>query len=118
MKNALLVDDEPEICLLLSNMLRRAGMHCVLAHSVKDGRKALSEQHFDIVFLDVNLPDGLGYELVPGIKADSPGTRSIAISAMDTEGPKAIAAGADRFIAKPFNRATIFASIRDLGIPV
>jgi len=116
MKNALLVDDEPEICLLLSNMLRRAGTQCVFAHSVKEAREALRTEHFDVVFMDVHLPDGLGYELVASIKAAHPRTRSIAISAMDSEGPNALAAGADRFIAKPFDRAMIMSSIRDLGL--
>jgi two-component system OmpR family response regulator len=116
MKNALLVDDEREICLLLSNMLRREGAECVFAHSVEQARLALQRAHFDVVFLDVHLPDGLGYELVPEIKASYPTTRSIAISALDTEGPRALDAGADLFIAKPFNRATILSSIRDLGL--
>jgi two-component system, OmpR family, response regulator len=118
MKNALLVDDEQEICLLLSNMLRRAGAECVFAHSVEEGRKALLDTHFDVVFLDVHLPDGLGYELVPEIKAAYPETFSIAISALDTEGPRALEAGADLFIPKPFNRVTIMTSIRDLGFQV
>jgi two-component system, OmpR family, response regulator len=118
MKNALLVDDEPEICLLLSNMLRRAGVECVFAHSVEEGRLALTRSHFDMVFLDVNLPDGLGYELVADIKARDPDTRSIAISAMDNEERNALGAGADLFISKPFNRATILSSIRGLGFPV
>jgi two-component system OmpR family response regulator len=118
MKHALLIDDEPEICLLLSNMLRRAGAECVLAHSVKEGRDALTKSHFDVVFLDVHLPDGLGYELVPFIKSISPGTRAIAISALDTEGPRALDAGADLFIPKPFDGATILSSIRDLDLRV
>jgi two-component system OmpR family response regulator len=118
MKHALLVDDEPEICLLLSNMLRREGTTCVFAHSVQQARLALGHAHFDVVFLDVHLPDGLGYELVPDIKASHPRTRSIAISALDIEGPRALEAGADVFIAKPFDRATILSSIRDLGFQV
>jgi two-component system OmpR family response regulator len=118
MKNALLVDDEPEICLLLSYMLRRAGVECVFAHSLEEGRQALANMHFDMVFLDVHLPDGLGYELVPAIKASNPVARSIAISAMDHEGPNALDAGADLFIAKPFDRSTILSSIRDLGFQV
>jgi two-component system OmpR family response regulator len=118
MKNALLVDDETEICLLLSNMLRRVGADCVFAHSVEEGRQALSDTHFDLVFLDVHLPDGLGYELVPEIKAAYPTTRSIAISAMESEASNALGAGADLFIPKPFNRAIILSSIRDLGFQV
>lgn len=114
--NALLVDDEPEICLLLSNMLRRVGVASVFAHSVEEGRQALEGSAFDVVFLDVNLPDGLGYDLVPLIKARDPGTRSIAISAMDNEEANALDAGVDLFISKPFDRAMILSSIRDLGL--
>ncbi len=118
MKHALLVDDEPEICLLLGNMLRRAGAACVIAHTVEEGREALEGTHFDLVFLDVHLPDGLGYELVPEIKAANPATRSIAISAVETEGPRALEAGADLFIPKPFDRSIILSSIRDLGFQI
>lgn len=115
MKNALLIDDEKEICELLSAMLKRNGTSCMFAHSLGEGRKALKRGNFDAVFLDVNLPDGLGYELIPDIKATSPDARCIAISAMDSEGDRALKAGADVFIPKPFNRAVIFTRIRELG---
>jgi len=116
-KYILLVDDEPEICLLLSNILRRAGTECAIAHSLEQGRAALQSSHFDAVFVDVHLPDGLGYDLIPDIKASQPGARSIAISAVDAERDRAVAAGADLFVAKPFNRAIILSSIRQLGLP-
>ena len=118
MHHALLIDDEPEICLLLSYMLRRVGADCVFAHSVAEGRQALEHGRFDVVFMDVHLPDGLGYELVPCIRSLDQGTRTIAISALDNEGPRALAAGADLFIPKPFDRATILSSISDLGLGV
>jgi len=63
------------------------------------------------------LPDGLGYDLIPEIKASQPAARAIAISAMDSERGRAVAAGADLFVPKPFNRATILSSIRELGFP-
>lgn len=115
MKHALLVDDEPEICQLLSAILRRTGAECEIAHSIAEGRAALANSTYDAVFLDVNLPDGLGYDLIPEIKASKPDARCIAISAIDTERHRAVAAGADVFIPKPFNRDIIFSSIRDLG---
>jgi DNA-binding response OmpR family regulator len=115
MKYALLVDDEQEICQLLSAILRRAGTECAFAHSLAEGRAALALNTYDAVFLDVNLPDGLGYDLIPEIKAARPDACCIAISAMDTEGNRAVAAGADVFIPKPFNRDIIYSSIRDLG---
>ncbi len=117
LKYALLVDDEPEICLLLANILRRTGTECAIAHSLEAGRAALLTTHFDAVFLDVHLPDGLGYDLIAEIKASQPGARAIAISAMDNERTRAVAAGADLFVSKPFNRAIILSSIRELGFP-
>lgn len=116
--NALLVDDEQEICLLLSNVLRREGTHCVVAHTLGEARTALDSGHFDMVFLDVHLPDGLGYELVPGIKSAHPNAVSIVISAMDTEADRALEAGADLFITKPFDRSTLLSSIRTLGLSI
>jgi len=114
---ALLVDDEPEICLLLCNMLRRAGIECSVAHSVRDGKQALRTGHFDAIFIDVHLPDGLGYDLIPDIKASQPNSRLIAISAVDSERSRAMAEGVDLFVPKPFNRDIILSSIRELGLP-
>lgn len=112
---ALLVDDEEEICLLLRNMLRRMGITCDVAHSLKEGRKALGSGEYDAVFLDVNLPDGLGYDMIPDIKEVLPHARLIAISAMDNERARALEAGADIFVPKPFNREMLIASIGNLG---
>jgi len=113
---ALLVDDEEEICLLLCNMLRRMGIACDVAHSLQEGREALVSGSYDAVILDVNLPDGLGYEMIPDIKEVLPDAHLIAISAMDNERVRALDAGADIFVPKPFNREMMFASIRSLGL--
>ncbi len=115
LKTVLLVDDEQEICELLSNMLRRTGTECRFAHSVAEGRAALQSGDFDAVFLDIRLPDGLGYELIPAIRSTQPGARVIAISALDHEGLRATAEGADLFVPKPFNRSIIMSSINALG---
>jgi two-component system OmpR family response regulator len=103
----LLVDDEQEICVLLNAMLARFGARSVMAHSVAEARGSFEEGPFDGVFLDVNLPDGKGYELIPAIRATSPGSRVIVISAMDQEREHAMAAGADLFLSKPLDRRTI-----------
>lgn len=115
MKSVLLVDDEQEICQLLSNMLRRNGTECTYAHSVAQGLAALKVGHFDAVFLDVHLPDGLGYELIPAIRSSQPDARMIAISALDIERARAMAEGADLFVPKPFTRSIIMSTISSLG---
>jgi len=115
MKRALLVDDEPEICLLLSNMLRRTGTTCDMAHSVEQAKAKLDSGLYDAVFLDIHLPDGLGYDVIPVARQRNPGARLIAISAVDAERSNAAKAGADLFVPKPFNRDIILRSIQQLG---
>lgn len=115
MKHALLVDDEPDICQLLSNMLRRVGAACDMAHSVEQAKAKLKSGTYDAVFLDIHLPDGLGYDVIPEARKRNPEARLIAISAVDAERSNAVNAGADLFVPKPFNRETILRSIQELG---
>lgn len=107
MKQVLLVDDEQEICTLVCSILSRAGYNCHQAHSLSQGRDALREGRFDAVVLDVHLPDGLGYDLIPEIRDRVPEARCITISAVDAERDRAMAKGADAFLSKPFTRAEI-----------
>ena len=117
MPKVLLIDDETEICFLLSNVLRRAGAQCALAHSMAEGLQALDEEAYDAVFLDIHLPDGLGYDLIPEIRRRRPETRVIAISAVDNERLMATDRGADLFIPKPFSKDIVLNGLRTLGLP-
>ena len=88
----------------------------VIAHSLEGARERFAEGPFDGVFLDVNLPDGKGYELIPSIRESSPDTRVIVISAMDQEKPNALDAGADLFLPKPLDRRTIVNGLRTVDL--
>lgn len=112
----LLVDDEHETCLLLQAILARQGVASTGAHSLGEARRSLKLGAFDGVFLDVNLPDGKGYELIPELKATYPHIRVIVISAMDQERSSAMNAGADLFIPKPLTRHTILGSLKEVGL--
>ncbi|QJW89044.1 response regulator [Spirosoma taeanense] len=108
-KRVLIVDDETDICLLLSGLLRRLGYQPTCAHFIEEGRQCLNTQHFDAVFLDLNLPDGLGFDLLPYIKQDQAEAKVIMISAFDgqAERRRATEQGADFFIGKPFTRRSV-----------
>lgn len=112
----LLIDDEPEICLLLQAILARQGVTSASASSLKEARQSLERGRFDGIFLDVNLPDGKGYELIPELKVSYPHIRVIVISAMDQERAGAMKAGADLFLPKPFDLRTILQSLKDTGL--
>jgi DNA-binding response OmpR family regulator len=114
--NMLIVDDESEICLLIQAILTRNGVTSARAHSLAEARSSLRSNLFDGVFLDVNLPDGRGYDLIPDLRQHHPGIRVIAISAMDDERAKALDAGADLFLPKPLDLRTILGSLSEAGL--
>jgi two-component system, OmpR family, response regulator len=114
--NILVIDDEPEICLLLRAILAGQGSTSASANSLAEAREILLKESFNVVFVDVNLPDGKGYELIPEIKRLGPDVRVIVISAMDQERKGSMDAGADAFLSKPLYRHTILQSLKDLGI--
>ncbi|TAE31994.1 MAG: response regulator [Cytophagales bacterium] len=117
-KRVLIVDDEADICLLLSGLLRRLGYHPTCAHFLEEGRRCLRSQEFDAVFLDLNLPDGLGFDLLPSIKTVGSPTKVIMISAFDgvAERKRAAEQGADYFIGKPFTRKSVEQALQTIQV--
>ncbi len=117
-RRVLIVDDETDICLLLSGLLRRLGYQPSCAHFIEEGRKLLSSQHFDAVFLDLNLPDGLGFDLLTLIRQQHAKTKIIMISAFDgqAERRRATEEGADYFIGKPFTRLSVETALQTIQV--
>ncbi|MCP5208788.1 MAG: sigma-54-dependent Fis family transcriptional regulator [Hahellaceae bacterium] len=102
-KNALVVDDEPDIRELLEITLLRMGIDTVCAATVKEAYAALSTQEFHLCLTDMNLPDGNGIDLVAHIQKQFPSTPVAVITAygsMDTA-VAALKAGAFDFVSKP-----------------
>ena len=113
-KKALIVDDERDICFLLSNILKQANIQPVLASSITEAEKILQSPHaFYYVFLDNYLPDGLGINQVKKWKELYPSIHLIMITAHDSyeERNKAKGDGADHFISKPFSKDIILNTI-------
>lgn len=115
-RRVLIVDDEADICLLLSGLLRRLGYQPTCANLIEEGRKLLSSQQFDAVFLDLNLPDGLGFDLLSLIRQQPTNTKIIMISAFDgqAERRRATEQGADYFIGKPFTRLSVETALQTI----
>ena len=111
---ALIVDDEADICYLLSHILKQKNIQTTTAGSVAEADKMLqSSNGFYYVFLDNHLPDGLGINQIKRWKQKFPLVHFIMISAHDSyeEKRKARSDGADSFISKPFSREVILKSI-------
>lgn len=112
--NVLLVDDEADIRLLLTSVLRRNGIGSISASSLAEARDALAQGSYDAVFLDIHLPDGIGYDLIPAIRTKNPASKVIAISAVDGERATALRAGVDMFLPKPFSRDLVLEKLNAL----
>ena len=61
-KKVLIIDDETDFCLLLKNYFMKRNYEVHISHTLKEGMHTLEDIHPDIIFLDNNLPDGLGWE--------------------------------------------------------
>jgi two-component system OmpR family response regulator len=62
MMKVLIIDDEADFCLLLKNYFIKKNYEVHISHTLKDGMRSLETIQPDIIFLDNNLPDGLGWE--------------------------------------------------------
>jgi len=105
MGNILIVDDDLEIGSLLATLLHHDGHSVTVAGTGAEGLELTQREHFDLVLLDLNLPDIRGYEVLKGLKANlaTLHTPVIIISGdvhLDST-IKCIEQGAEDFIAKP-----------------
>src|SRR3984885_13636851 len=103
----LVVDDEPDICELLSITLRRMDLDSRTASTIADAQRLLKTEHLDLCLTDMQLPDGDGLELVKWIQHYSPSVPVAVITAhgnMETA-VRALKLGAFDFVSKPLDLA-------------
>ena len=80
----LIIDDEQEIRESLEQLLRLEGYQADSASTADEGLKRIEGGVFDLVLLDINLPDHNGLDLLKSIKHDSPEVGVIMITAYDS----------------------------------
>ena len=114
---ALIIDDEADICYLLSRLLKHKNLETAFVNSLSDADKALKSERPEIIFLDNHLPDGLGINYIPYIKKNYPDSKIIMITAHDSgdDRDKALKNGADFFIGKPFSSEIIYKTVDELS---
>src|SRR6266702_8056418 len=101
----LVVDDEPDLCELLSITLRRMDLDPGTAHSVTDAQRLLKTEHFDLCLTDMQLPDGDGLELVKWMQQYAPAVPGAVITAHGNveTAVRALKLGAFDFVSKPLD---------------
>ena len=108
-RRILVVDDDQLVCWALEKEFAGIGLS---THGVGNGADALAElrrQPYEIVFLDIHLPDANGIELLQEMDKISPGTIIIIMSgdASDTNRQLAYNGGAVQFLEKPFDLSEV-----------
>ena len=103
----LIVDDEPDLCELLSITLQRMDLSPRTANNVAVAQRMLKSEQFDLCLTDMQLPDGDGLELVKWIQQYCPSVPVAVITAhgnMETA-VRALKLGAFDFVSKPLDLA-------------
>ncbi len=104
MKHILVVEDDSFLNKMVTYNLSADGYDVISALNVKTATQALNSREFDLVLLDINLPDGNGFELCKLIKPQHPDTIVIFLTANDQESDqiRGYEVGAVDYITKPF----------------
>lgn len=79
---SLIIDDETDICALLGYILSNRNIQNECANNIRESKLKLGQSDFDFVFLDNYLPDGIGIEFVPYLRAVFPMLRIIMITSL------------------------------------
>lgn len=115
MTKILLVEDDGQIAAYLGELLRAEGFDTQIAGSKKEASECLLVQAFDLVLLDVSLPDGNGFSICAEIKKEyeipvifltASGDEYSVVAGLDM--------GADDYIAKPFRPRELISRIRSV----
>lgn len=115
MTKILLVEDDDQIASYLGELLRAEGFDTQISGSKKEAGECLLAQAFDLVLLDVSLPDGNGFSICAEIKREyeipvifltASGDEYSVVAGLDM--------GADDYIAKPFRPRELISRIRSV----
>lgn len=115
MGKVLVVDDEIDICILLGRQLEKLGLEVSYCLTIKEAIEKLSLEAYSLIFIDLNITDGSGYDLLTSIGEKNRDALVVVISAYDSERQKAMQAGASFFVPKPFSKKSIKEALRKLN---
>lgn len=112
----LIVDDEPNLRCTLSLIFKRAGHSVTIAGSGTEARRHLEMNAYDLVFLDLKMPDVDGQELLPEIRKLHPETPVLILTAHASleSAIEAVRNGARDYLLKPIDPAQILARVEEI----
>lgn len=112
----LVVEDERLVYRVVADALRTAGFPCEVVHRASEAITCLETRSFDLVILDIRLPDLSGSEVLRQIRERDAQLPVILVTAyaLDRELEKALAYAPDAVLYKPFEIETLLATVRRL----
>jgi len=116
MTRALLIDDEPPACDILRTLLADHPAITIVAEAgtLQSACTALARDDYDLVFLDIQLRGGTGFDLVPHVR---PGARIVFVTAYDQHALRAFQVNALDYLLKPVDPARLAESLRRIAAP-
>ena len=113
----LLLEDDVRLAGLISRGLRRDSNAVDLAGTVEDARWLAAESAYDVLVLDIMLPDGNGFDLCRELRSVGDWTPVLLLTARDAidDRVRGLDVGADDYLVKPFAFAELFARLRALA---
>ncbi len=112
--SVLIIDDEAAIRESLETLLELEGYGVESAATGEEGLARIGERSFDLVLLDLALPDRHGMDLLAEIRVQDPGLSIIMVTAYGTveNAVRAMQAGAANFVQKPWDNEKLLADVR------
>ena len=109
----LAIDDEPQILRLLTIALEANGYRVATAGNGQEGLESAAQQHYDLIILDLGLPDMSGLEVLKQLREWTQAP-VIILTVQEGSGEKigALDHGADDYVTKPFNTGELLARMR------
>lgn len=115
MNKLLLVEDDKSLALGIEFALKDEGYEVATAESIEQGKRQFEDGKFDLIILDINLPDGSGYDLCKYVRSKS-NVPVIFLTALDDEVNVVLGLeiGGDDYITKPFRVRELLSRIKAL----
>jgi two-component system cell cycle response regulator len=110
---ALVVDDSQTVRTQLANVMTRIGMACDIADGARAALTQLSNRHYDLIYVDVMMPDMDGYSLTREIKRDRKNKAPVIILTSQSspfDRARGALAGCDIFLTKPVGMKQFYAA--------
>ncbi|MEO1022315.1 MAG: response regulator transcription factor [Bacteroidota bacterium] len=111
--NILVVEDDPSVRTLVKAVLEHNGNSVELAETANDGELMATSKEYEMIILDLGLPDGDGYEVCKSIRDKNITTPVLILSGeQETDVKvKCLKVGADDYLTKPFNTEELLARL-------